>query len=70
MTISGARTEAGQWSKSSYSGGNETECLECAISDHTVMIRDSKHPTLAALRVPSSWRSFVAAVRHGEGISG
>ncbi|MFH9004560.1 DUF397 domain-containing protein [Streptomyces afghaniensis] len=32
-----------RWFKSSYSGGNTTECLECANVAHGALIRDSKY---------------------------
>ncbi|MEV3911802.1 DUF397 domain-containing protein [Streptomyces canus] len=51
------------WFKSSYSGGNATECLEAAIVPSGVLIRDSKRPehrhlTMSAL----SWAEFLASV--------
>ncbi|MFF0536912.1 DUF397 domain-containing protein [Streptomyces coelicoflavus] len=54
------------WFKSSYSGGNATECVECAYLSHAAFIRDSKcigGPTLS-LR-PQAWHRFVDSVRHG-----
>ncbi|EFL32407.1 predicted protein [Streptomyces viridochromogenes DSM 40736] len=51
------------WFKSSYSGGNTTECLECANLANGVLIRDSKNPWGPALAIGSrAWRSFVSAV--------
>jgi Domain of unknown function (DUF397) len=32
------------WFKSSYSGGNTTECVEAAFTSSGVLIRDSKRP--------------------------
>ncbi|MEV6245440.1 DUF397 domain-containing protein [Streptomyces sp. NPDC051742] len=51
------------WFKSSYSGGNTTECLECANTGASVAVRDSKHPEgpVLTLRV-SAWRDFVESV--------
>ncbi|MFF4471121.1 DUF397 domain-containing protein [Streptomyces sp. NPDC001599] len=54
------------WFKSSFSGGNTTECVECSYLSHAVLIRDSKHiggPTLGVR--PQAWRQFVDSVRHG-----
>jgi hypothetical protein len=52
-----------QWFKSSYSGGSGTECLECAGSEGSVLIRDSKGrrgPILTVSR--QAWQHFVEAV--------
>ncbi|MFE5207407.1 DUF397 domain-containing protein [Streptomyces sp. NPDC056600] len=63
--------EVDQWFKSSYSGGNETECVECSVSEHRVVVRDSKRPAFPNLSFrPSSWRAFVGGVRDGEDGSG
>ncbi|MFE1589990.1 DUF397 domain-containing protein [Streptomyces sp. NPDC058737] len=54
------------WFKSSYSGGNATECVECAYLSHAALIRDSKHTEGPTLRVRSqTWRRFVDSVREG-----
>ncbi|MFJ5037708.1 DUF397 domain-containing protein [Streptomyces parvulus] len=48
------------WFKSSYSGGNATECVECAYVPHRTLIRDSKHADGPVLSVDAeSWRCFV-----------
>ncbi|MFD9329118.1 DUF397 domain-containing protein [Streptomyces sp. NPDC060065] len=54
------------WFKSSYSGGNETECVEAATLPGRIAVRDSKHPMgpLLAFR-SAAWADFVTAVgRH------
>ncbi|GGL71549.1 DUF397 domain-containing protein [Streptomyces fumigatiscleroticus] len=53
------------WFKSSYSGGNETECVEAAFVASGVLIRDSKQPTGPRLPVSAeAWCRFLAdAVR-------
>ncbi|MEI5103189.1 DUF397 domain-containing protein [Streptomyces sp. PmtG] len=53
------------WFKSSYSGGNTTECLEVAVaSDTTVLIRDSKRPAGKRITVlPEAWAGFVSSLR-------
>ncbi|WP_329399211.1 DUF397 domain-containing protein [Streptomyces melanogenes] len=52
------------WFKSSYSGGNETECVEAAFLAPGTAIRDSKRPAGPRLRFSgSSWEAFVAAVQ-------
>jgi hypothetical protein len=51
------------WFKSSYSGGNATECLEAAIVPSGVLIRDSKRPTPEHVTVSAlSWAEFLASV--------
>ncbi|GGX01314.1 DUF397 domain-containing protein [Streptomyces noursei] len=55
------------WYKSSYSGGNQGNCLEVARGHAHVPVRDSKRPTGPALLFPAaSWADFVSAVRRGE----
>ncbi|MFI1175007.1 DUF397 domain-containing protein [Streptomyces melanogenes] len=52
------------WFKSSYSGGNETECVEAAFIAPGTAIRDSKHPTGPRLQFSApSWEAFVTALR-------
>lgn len=50
------------WRKSSYStSGN---CVEVAIQDEVVHIRDSKNPNLAVLSIPSSsWLEFIQTIQ-------
>ncbi|WAX79814.1 DUF397 domain-containing protein [Streptomyces sp. KMM 9044] len=57
------------WFKSSYSGGNATECLECAHVTHSVLIRDSKENAEGrAVSVRhEAWRPFVRAIRNKQG---
>ncbi|MGW7594390.1 DUF397 domain-containing protein [Streptomyces rubiginosohelvolus] len=60
-----------EWVKSSYSNGNEGECVEFAPSiaatAGVVPVRDSKHPAGPALVFPvEAWTSFTSAVRNGE----
>ncbi|MGW3860536.1 DUF397 domain-containing protein [Streptomyces sp. NPDC005047] len=57
---------APSWFKSSYSGGNTTECVECAYLSHAALIRDSKYVGGPTLMVGSqAWHRFVVSVRHG-----
>ncbi|WP_079104700.1 DUF397 domain-containing protein [Streptomyces europaeiscabiei] len=52
------------WFKSSYSGGNETECVETAFIANSTVIRDSKQPHRGRLLVHSTaWTGFVNALR-------
>ncbi|AKZ55966.1 hypothetical protein SAM23877_2917 [Streptomyces ambofaciens ATCC 23877] len=51
------------WFKSSHSGGNATECLECAYAPTRTLIRDSKRANGPVLSVsPGAWRHFVDAL--------
>ncbi|MDQ0908478.1 hypothetical protein QFZ22_004463 [Streptomyces canus] len=49
------------WFKSSYSGGEGGECLEVAVTPHTIHLRDSKHPTSPHLTLsPTAWSAFLS----------
>ncbi|WP_345664124.1 DUF397 domain-containing protein, partial [Streptomyces iranensis] len=59
------------WVKSSYSNGNEGQCVEFAPSiaatAGVVPVRDSKHPAGPALVFPvEAWTSFTSAVCGGQ----
>ncbi|MFE7954941.1 DUF397 domain-containing protein [Streptomyces sp. NPDC057413] len=48
------------WFKSSYSGGNTTECVETAFVPSGVLVRDSKRPSGPCLAVSAdAWRQFL-----------
>ncbi|KPC85197.1 DUF397 domain-containing protein [Streptomyces coelicoflavus] len=48
------------WFKSSYSGGNATECVECAYAPPRTLIRDSKCADGPILSVDAeAWRHFI-----------
>ncbi|MEU0900310.1 DUF397 domain-containing protein [Streptomyces massasporeus] len=54
------------WYKSSYSGGDQGECLEVAPGRPDVPVRDSKAahgPAVVFSR--SGWAAFVSAVKDG-----
>lgn len=54
------------WFKSSYSGGDQGECLEAARGYATVPVRDSKAPSgPAVVFSPVGWSSFVEAIKDG-----
>ncbi|KAB2588111.1 DUF397 domain-containing protein [Streptomyces arboris] len=54
------------WFKSSYSGGNQGECLEVARGHATVPVRDSKAANGPALMFSAQeWTRFVSAVKDG-----
>lgn len=64
-TVSDASTLTG-WHKSSYSGGDQGECLEVARGHADIPVRDSKDPHGPALVFePSAWSAFVSAVKRG-----
>ncbi|PPS82101.1 DUF397 domain-containing protein [Streptomyces sp. MH60] len=51
------------WFKSSYSGGNATECVECAYAPSRTLIRDSKRADGLVLSVDTeAWRRFIDAL--------
>ncbi|MGF1430155.1 Scr1 family TA system antitoxin-like transcriptional regulator [Kitasatospora sp. LaBMicrA B282] len=55
------------WRKSSYSSGDEGQCIEIADGLPTIPVRDSKDPHGPALSFPApAWASFVTALRTGE----
>ncbi|MFE9607053.1 DUF397 domain-containing protein [Streptomyces sp. NPDC006012] len=55
------------WFKSSYSGGNATECVEAAVVSAGVLIRDSKAVDGPLLDLPGPvWRAFTWALRRRE----
>ncbi|MFH9549013.1 DUF397 domain-containing protein [Streptomyces sp. NPDC017435] len=50
------------WFKSSYSGGNATECVEAAFVPAGVLVRDSKTPNGPRIAVSAeTWSRFVRA---------
>ncbi|MEU0210759.1 DUF397 domain-containing protein [Streptomyces canus] len=49
------------WFKSSYSSGEGGECLEVAVTPHTIHLRDSKNPTAPHLTLsPTAWSAFLS----------
>ncbi|WP_405964158.1 DUF397 domain-containing protein [Streptomyces sp. NBC_00723] len=51
------------WFKSSYSGGNTTECVEAAFVPAGVLVRDSKTPYSPRVSVSAeAWTRFVGAL--------
>ncbi|WP_238007425.1 DUF397 domain-containing protein [Dactylosporangium sp. AC04546] len=55
------------WRKSSRSNGNGgSNCVEVALLDAAVAVRDSKNPDGPALRfTPTAWESFVDDTKRG-----
>ncbi|MFD4695623.1 DUF397 domain-containing protein [Streptomyces sp. NPDC058463] len=55
------------WFKSSYSGGNETECVETAVSPLGASVRDSKRPHAGRFDIrAAAWAEFIGSVRDGD----
>jgi len=55
-----------RWRKSSRST-DTSNCVEVALTDSAVAVRDSKHPAGGALLItPRAWTAFTTALRHGE----
>ncbi|MFF8189529.1 DUF397 domain-containing protein [Streptomyces bobili] len=64
-TVSDSSTLTG-WVKSTYSGGDQGECLEMARGHARVPVRDSKAVSGPALVFAADeWAAFVGAVRDG-----
>ncbi|MFE4870691.1 DUF397 domain-containing protein [Streptomyces sp. NPDC056682] len=56
-----------EWFKSSYSGGNTTECVEAAFIPDGAAVRDSKRPGATYLRFSNdAWARFVRAALNGQ----
>ncbi|MCC9312292.1 DUF397 domain-containing protein [Kitasatospora sp. RB6PN24] len=55
------------WRKSSYSGVNNSNCVEVADGFTSVVpVRDSKNPTGPALVLPANeWSAFISAIKSG-----
>ncbi|MFF8928220.1 DUF397 domain-containing protein [Streptomyces longwoodensis] len=57
-------SEALQWFKSTYSGSDGGQCLEVAVTPHTIHIRDSKtapdHHAPTLHFTPATWTDFLA----------
>ena len=62
------RLNAAVWKKSSRSNGNGgNNCVEVAILDTAVAVRDSKNPSGPALIFdPSDWTEFVRSAKSGQ----
>ncbi|MEV0206275.1 DUF397 domain-containing protein [Streptomyces sp. NPDC050788] len=52
------------WFKSSYSGGNATECVEAAFASTHVRVRDSKKAQGHEVAISANaWQLFVCSIR-------
>jgi hypothetical protein len=56
-----------RWRKSTRSNGEGGACVEFAVGDCVVGIRDSKSPNGTVLTVrPATWRLFIADIKRGK----
>ncbi|MEU7368077.1 DUF397 domain-containing protein [Streptomyces hygroscopicus] len=55
-----------RWRKSSFSGGQEPECVEVARGAHGVLLRESDDPRAVLSVDPSRFAMFLAAAKAGE----
>ncbi|MFH9082865.1 DUF397 domain-containing protein [Streptomyces sp. NPDC017673] len=63
MSVGTQPTTEPRWFKSSYSGGNTTECVECAYVSNGISVRDSKCANGPVIAVPANaWLFFVASL--------
>lgn len=52
------------WIKSSYSNAAGGECVECAWSGRSILVRDSKSPETSRISVSTrAWGHFLATSR-------
>jgi hypothetical protein len=52
------------WFKSSYSGDAGGQCLDVALDDKAIHVRDSKtepHPTATLTLSPAAWTAFLGS---------
>lgn len=63
MSITEVDDDRLTWVTSSYSNGAGGECVECAISTHRTLVRDSKVAGGHVIAVHSgAWRFFVQSL--------
>ncbi|CAL9538868.1 DUF397 domain-containing protein [Streptomyces sp. enrichment culture] len=63
MSVGQRDSSEGVWFKSSYSGGNATECVECAHAGNGTRIRDSKHVNGPVVHVAAGpWLTFLRSL--------
>ncbi|MEU6169317.1 DUF397 domain-containing protein [Streptomyces tanashiensis] len=63
MPSSRSFTAIGAWFKSSHSGGNATECVECARTVSGTLVRDSKRPDGPLIAIQSAaWSVFIEEI--------
>ncbi|MEV0847790.1 DUF397 domain-containing protein [Streptomyces sp. NPDC049954] len=53
-----------EWFKSSYSGSNNNDCVEVAVTPGVLHVRDSKDVRRPGLGfAPAAWSAFVSSAR-------
>lgn len=53
------------WFRSSYSNGAGGECVECALTSHGALVRDSKKAEANVITVSGdAWRFFLQPMRY------
>lgn len=53
-----------EWRKSSHSGGNSSNCVECGTSASVVLVRDTANREGFTLTVSASaWSKFTSAIK-------
>jgi hypothetical protein len=55
-----------KWQKSSFSGGGGEQCLETAIVDGEILLRESDDPTVIVKTTPEKLAAFLLGVKNGE----
>jgi hypothetical protein len=56
-----------QWQKSTYSGGEGTNCLYVATAPGgTIRLRESDDPDVIVTTTPAGLRSLIAGIKTGE----
>jgi hypothetical protein len=55
------------WFTSSFSQGDNPNCVEANLAPDAVYVRHSRHPLDAALRYPpAQWDAFICGMQAGE----
>lgn len=67
MRFTGPDLTGAVWSKSSFSGGDNGDCVEVAFVPGRVGVRDSKQHGRGPVHAvtPAAWSVFLAGVRSG-----
>ena len=62
--MEGTNGDLTAWRKSTYSGGNGSDCVEVGDSAPVVLVRDTKDRAGAVLTFgPDAWRRFAATIK-------
>jgi predicted secreted Zn-dependent protease len=65
MSLTQAELQQLAWRKARRSMANG-DCVEVAVTDGQIFVRDSKNPAGAVLEyLPGTWNSFLAGVQQG-----